>query len=87
VGKGAVIGGSVGAFLAGTILAGLLGLYLAERRLRKHSQAVVPDTGATYVGPAELQTRDARAAVPKQGNFGTGQPKYEIEAREVSEVL
>jgi hypothetical protein len=73
--------------LAGTILAELLGLYLAERRLRKHSHAVVPDTGATYAGPAELQTRKARAAVPEQGNFGAGPPKYEMEAREVSEVL
>jgi hypothetical protein len=86
VGKGAVIGGSVGAFLAGTIFAGLLGLYLAERRLRKHSRAAAPDMNATY-GPAELQTREARAAVPKQGNIGTGPPKYEMEAREVSEVL
>lgn len=87
VGKGAVIGGSVGAFLAGTILAGLLGLYLAERRLRKHSQAVVPGPSATYVGPAELQTREVRAAVPMRGNFRTGPPKYEMEARVVSEVL
>jgi hypothetical protein len=47
----------------------------------------VPDTRATYVGPAELQTREARAAVPMRGNFGTGPPKYEMEAREVSEVL
>jgi hypothetical protein len=73
--------------LAGTIFAGLLGLYFGERRLRKHSQAAAPDMSATYVGPAELQTREVRAPLPKQGNIGTGPPKYEMEAREVSEVL
>jgi hypothetical protein len=73
--------------LAGTILAGLLGLYLAERRLRKHTQAAALDMSAPYVGPAELQTREVRAAVQRQGNIGTGPPKYEMDAREVSEVL
>lgn len=42
-------------------LQGLLGLYLDERRLKKHSQEVVPGSMATYVGPAELQTMKVRA--------------------------
>ena len=94
MGKGAVIGGSVGAFLAGIIFAGLLGLYLAERRLRKHSQGAAPNATGSYVNPVtnlhvELQGKETSMVGPtgpKQRQVGTGPPKYEMEAREVFET-
>ena len=77
MGKGAVIGGSVGSFLAGTILTGLLGLYFAERRLRKHSQA----------GNAEWRTELPSATyipVPQVGSQAAKvTPKYEMEGQGV----
>jgi hypothetical protein len=89
VGKSAVIGSSVGAFFAGILIAGLLGLYLTSRRLRKKNQEAVPDTTASYVSPraegcAELQT--TYTSVARLGQIGTGKPKYEIDGREVSSL-
>lgn len=89
VGKSAIIGSSVGAFFAGTIIAGLLGLCLASRRLRKQHQRAVPDTTTSYVGPktewrAELQTTSPSVARP--GQIGTGNPKYEIDGRQVDSL-
>jgi hypothetical protein len=89
VGKGAVIGSSVGAFFAGTIIAGLLGLYIASRRLRKQHQEAVLNTTASYVGPetewrAELQTTSISVARLEQS--GTGKPKYEIDGRQVGSL-
>jgi hypothetical protein len=89
VGNSAVIGSSVGAFFAGTLIAGLLGLYLVSRRLRKQHQEAVLDTTASYVGPetewrAELQTTSI--SVAKQGQIGTGKPKYEIDGRQVGNL-
>jgi hypothetical protein len=89
VGNSAVIGSSVGAFFAGTLIAGLLGLYLASRRLRKQHQEAVPDTTALYVSPeiewrAELPTTSTSVARP--GQIGTGKPKYEIDGRQVGSL-
>jgi len=89
VGKGAVIGGSVGSFFAGTIIAGLLGLYLAERRLRKQSQKARSNT-ASHVGAktewrTELQATQASVATPAPRRIGMVPPKYEMEGREVFE--
>ena len=89
VGKSAVIGSSVGAFFAGTLIASLLGLYLALRRLRKQHQEAVLDTTASYVGPenewrAELPT--TFTSVAKPGQIGTGNPKYEIDGRQVGNL-
>ena len=86
VGKSAVIGSSVGAFFAGILIAGLLGLYLISKRLRKQHQEKVPVITASYVGPktelhAELQTS---SSVARPGQNGTGKPKYEIDGQEVS---
>lgn len=88
VGKSAVIGSSVGAFFAAILIAGLLGLYLASRRLRKQNQEAVPDNTASYVSPraegrAELQTTYSSMARP---GHGTGKPKYEIDGREVGSL-
>lgn len=86
VGKSAVIGSSVGAFFAGTLIAGLLGLYLALRRLRKQHQEAVPDTTVLYVGPenewrSELPTTFTSVAKP-----GTGMPVYEVDGRQVGNL-
>jgi hypothetical protein len=89
VGKSAVIGSSVGAFLAGILAAGFLGLYLTSRRLRKQRQKAVPATTTSYIGPgtewrAELQTTSTSVARP--GQIGTGKPKYEIDGRQVDSL-
>lgn len=86
----AVIGGSVGSFFAGTVIAGLLGLYVAERRLRKQSQVARSNTAA-HVGAktewrTELQATQASVATPAPGQIGMGPPKYEMEGREVFET-
>jgi hypothetical protein len=79
VGKSAVIGSSVGAFSAGILIAGLLGLYLASRRLREQRQEALPNSAALYIDPetewsAELQPTPISVARPRQ--IGKGNPKY-----------
>ncbi|KAE9376028.1 hypothetical protein N431DRAFT_481197 [Stipitochalara longipes BDJ] len=92
VGKGAVIGGSVGSFFAGTIVAGLLGRFLAERRLRKQSQAAVPNATVSHATPnTEWRTElppTTYITVPRPGTVQVGKetPKYEIGGREVFET-
>jgi hypothetical protein len=89
VGKSAVIGSSVGAFLAGTLIAGFLGLYFTSRRVRKQRQEAVPATTMSYVGPgtewrAELQTNSTSVAGP--GQIGTEKLNYEIDGRQVDSL-
>jgi len=75
-----IIGSSVGAFFAGTLVAGLLGVYFASRRLRKQHQAAVADTTLSSEWRAELQSNPISLARPAQ--FGTGKPN-EIDGRQV----
>jgi hypothetical protein len=88
VGKSTVIGSSVGAFLAGTLIAGLLGLYLASRQLRKQRQKAVPNTAA-YANPTS-EWRTELEAIPsdalRPGQIGAGTPKYEIDGRQVGSL-
>jgi hypothetical protein len=85
VGKSTVIGSSVGAFLAGTLIAGLLGWSLASRQLRKQRQKTVPNVAA-YANPTselklELEATPLRA--PRPGQISVETPKYEIDGRQV----
>jgi hypothetical protein len=80
----------VGLFFAGTIIAGLLGLYLAERRPRKQSQEARSNT-ALHVSAktewrTELQATQVSVATPAPGQIGMGPPKYEMEGREIFEI-
>jgi hypothetical protein len=89
VGKGAIIGSSVGVFFAGILIAGLLGLYLTLRRLRKQPQEAVPYTTMSHAGPetewrAELQTTSTSTARP--GQIRTGKPNYVIGGQQVSSL-
>jgi hypothetical protein len=87
VSKSSVIGSAIGAFFAGILVAGLLTLYLALRRLRKQHLEAVPNVTASYIGPesgwrAELPTTST--VVTRPGHVGTGKPEYEIDGRQVS---
>lgn len=80
----------MGSFFAGTIIAGLLGLYLAERRLRKQFQEARSNT-ASHVGAktewrTELQATQASVATSAPRQIGMVPPKYEMEGREVFET-
>ncbi len=88
VSNGIIIGSSVGAFFAGTLVAGLLGLYFASRRLRKQHHTAAHDTTVSYIGPeierrAELQSNPINLAKP--GQFGMGKLN-EIDGRQVGSL-
>jgi hypothetical protein len=86
VDKSTVIGSSVGAFLAGTLIAGLLGLYLGLRQPKKQVQEAVPNTTFDQRPMtdwhAELPTASPGVMGPEQ--LGAGIAKYEIDGRQVS---
>jgi hypothetical protein len=87
VGKGAIIGSSVGAFLAGALITSLLGLYLGSSRLGKQHQEAVPYTTVSYASPewrTELQETSASMARP--GQIRTGNPKYEMGGQQVGSL-
>ncbi|KAH8803414.1 hypothetical protein F5884DRAFT_756696 [Xylogone sp. PMI_703] len=97
--NGTIIGSAIGAFFAGTLIAGLLGAYFTLRWANKHDQkAMSPNTSHitnTTEYRRELDTTSPSLKVPGSSSkriiaqeisaqeIGAGKSKYEIDGRQV----